>query len=275
MTLRAKQNVVAVVSLVLVGVATTLADRVQTNPDLVYVQVTATDSNGRYVSGLKAESFKVFEDKQPQGIVDFSIENTPISAVILLDVRESVKDSLTTSLTSAFRMDSRRGDQFFMLETGKAPLNETVYQGLEKVLQEGTHQRRVFLLFTDRGDAGATSFVKVKELVKKRDVQMFVVEVPNVIGTPNEQGRHVLRDLTNLSGGKSYFPSSMIQLERISRDIALDLRHQYRIGYRPKNVSQDGKWRNLRITAELPDIGTRKMVKYTVRARPGNYGPGK
>jgi len=275
MTLRSSSSVLAFVSVILISAATGVGDQIPQNPDLVYVNVNVTDSRGRYVAGLPAGSFKLFEDKKPQSIAEFTSENTPVSAVILLDVRENLKNSLSDSINAAFSMDGARGDQFFKVETGKISLHESLYQGLETLQREGSHQRRIVLLFTDRNDAGVTSFVKVKEFLKRQGIQLYVVGVPGLVGLPSEQGREVLRDLTNVSGGKSYFPSSMIQIERIASDIARNLRHQYRIGYRPSTVSADGKWRNIRITAELPDLPSRKVVKYAVRARTGYYEAGK
>ena len=71
-----------------------------------------------------------------------------------------------------------------------------------------------------------------------------------------------------MSGGNSFFPNSVYNLENICRNIALELKYQYVLGYRSTNAARDGEWRKIKVTAEYPNN------KLTVRARPGYYGPG-
>ena len=52
---------------------------------LVTVPVTVTTKNGQFISNLKKENFKVFEDGVPQTINDFKIEQAPITAVMLIE----------------------------------------------------------------------------------------------------------------------------------------------------------------------------------------------
>lgn len=55
--------------------------------DLVLVNVTVRDKNGNFVRNLKPENFTVFEDRKPQKIVSFDIENT--DAVATQDVAQT------------------------------------------------------------------------------------------------------------------------------------------------------------------------------------------
>lgn len=52
---------------------------------LVTVPVMVTTKNGQFISNLKKENFKVFEDGVPQTISDFKIEQAPITAVMLIE----------------------------------------------------------------------------------------------------------------------------------------------------------------------------------------------
>ena len=56
---------------------------VETN--LIVVNATVTDALENYVSGLKAEDFKILEDTAPQRILDLTVEEAPFAAAILLD----------------------------------------------------------------------------------------------------------------------------------------------------------------------------------------------
>ncbi|MDR0311162.1 MAG: VWA domain-containing protein, partial [Acidobacteriota bacterium] len=61
--------------------------------ETVYVQAAVSDSLGRYVTGLKKEHFRVFEDKVEQTITSFRQEEAPISVGIVFDVSSSMKDN--------------------------------------------------------------------------------------------------------------------------------------------------------------------------------------
>jgi VWFA-related protein len=104
--------------------------------------------------------------------------------------------------------------------------------------------------------------------VKEKDVQMFAIGITS--GYPDaaaEQGRALLRDLAAVSGGNSFFPSSIATLENICKNIATELKYQYLLGYRSTNTATNGDWRKIKVTAEYP------KNKLTVRARSGYYGP--
>jgi Ca-activated chloride channel family protein len=68
--------------------------------ELVNVDATVTDDDGRFVSELTKEDFAIFEDNQPQEIAYFANERVPVSLGILLDVSGSMTPD---------KMDSARG----------------------------------------------------------------------------------------------------------------------------------------------------------------------
>ncbi len=49
--------------------------------------------------------------------------------------------------------------------------------------------------------------------------------------------------------------------------IALELRHQYSIGYRPSNFTADGSWHRLKVKVTPP----RGLPRLYVRSREGYY----
>jgi len=55
--------------------------------DLVLVNVTVKDRNGKFVAGLKPENFTILEDNKPQKIVSFDVEN--VDAAPALDVAQT------------------------------------------------------------------------------------------------------------------------------------------------------------------------------------------
>lgn len=65
--------------------------RFRTGVELINVTATVTDGSGRFVSGLRKEDFKVYEDDVPQTITHFSSERVPVSLGIVLDTSGSME----------------------------------------------------------------------------------------------------------------------------------------------------------------------------------------
>ena len=265
--------------------------------DVVLATVTVTDRNGRYVTGLEKENFKLAEDKVPQEISYFSSEDIPLSVGIILDVSGSMKDKLKTAVEAAitFMKGGSPDDEYFLVEfadkptgtadftndiakiqslflaskaKGRTALFDAVYMGLSK-LERGNNSKRALLLITDGEDNRSRyTFSNVRDFVKEKDVQMYAIGITNGWSDASaEQGRALLRDLAAISGGNSFFPTSVYGLEDICRKIAAELKYQYVLGYRSTNTAKDGEWRKIKVTAEFPS------QKLNVRAKQGYYGP--
>jgi VWFA-related protein len=161
---------------------------------------------------------------------------------------------------------TRPQDQFFVADFPNSPLNEAVYQSIQSLQERGKEHRRALLLFTTKQDPGAYPFSKVASLLKDSDVQLYVVAFSP---TANSE---ILRELAASSGGESFFPPSMISLPGIFSRIRTGVGNGYVIGYRSTNAATDGKWRKVKVTAELPD--RRSTRNLSVRSKAGYYAPG-
>jgi Ca-activated chloride channel homolog len=265
--------------------------------DLVLATVTVTDRNGRFVTGLEKENFKISEDKVAQDIAYFSSEDIPLSVGIILDVSGSMKDKLKTAVEAAitFMKGGSPDDEYFLVEfsdkptevfdftsdisriqsrfmfskaKGRTALYDAVYRGLTK-LEDSNNQKRALLLITDGEDNRSRyTFSNVREFVKEKDVQMYAIGITGGWADASaEQGRSLLRDLAAISGGNSFFPSSVYNLENICRTIATELKYQYVLGYHSTNAAKDGEWRKIKVSAEYPNN------KLTTRAKQGYYAP--
>jgi Ca-activated chloride channel family protein len=67
---------------------------VKINTALVSIPVVVNDRQGRYISGLKAEDFTVFDDGNKQSISFFAAEEEPLTVAILLDTSKSTRSVL-------------------------------------------------------------------------------------------------------------------------------------------------------------------------------------
>jgi Ca-activated chloride channel family protein len=106
--------------------------------------------------------------------------------------------------------------------------------------------------------------------MKESDVVTYAVGIlggsdsSSMIGM---QGQAFLDELTSVSGGKSFYPQSDVEMDEIFERIALELRHQYSVGYTPKDFDPNGRWRKVKVKVKPP----RGLPRLTVRSRDGYY----
>ena len=268
------------------------------NADLVTLTVTVTDVYGRYVSGLDKSAFAVFDNKEQQVITNFSDEDAPVSVGVVFDVSGSMsgdkirraKEALAKFIETSHEADeyflvgfnsraqllmnrTRDGDallnKFNFIETkGNTALYDACYLGVEKV-QRGTHQKRAILLISDGQDNNSRyTFTDVRRLLKESDVVVYSVGIiGGGAGALDMSGQAILDELSSVSGGKAFFPNTAAEMDEIFERIALELRHQYSIGYRPSNFAGDGKWHKLKVKVTPP----RGLPKLFVRSREGYF----
>lgn len=77
----------------IVGVSTTPDDgeTLRVTTDLITIPVTVFDRSGIYISGLKQEDFKIFEDGVEQEIAYFGKTDKPVTVALLLDTSPSTQ----------------------------------------------------------------------------------------------------------------------------------------------------------------------------------------
>ena len=81
------------------------------------------------------------------------------------------------------------------------------------------------------------------------------------------QGQAFLDEISSVTGGKAFYPQTDVEMDEIFERIALELRHQYSIGYIPKDFQPDGKWRKVKVKVKPP----RGLPRLTVRGREGYF----
>jgi Ca-activated chloride channel family protein len=268
--------------------------------DLVTLTLTVTDLYGRYVSGLGKNAFTIIDNNIEQDIEFFSDSDSPVSIGILFDVSGSMNGEKIRKAQKAlerFINTSHPSDEYFLIafnnraqllldrtRDGEAVLRkltlvqpksntalyDAVYLGAERVTR-GSHQKKAMLIISDGQDNSSRyNFGEVRKLMKESDVVTYAVgimdggDAGSVLGM---QGQAFLDELTSVTGGKSFYPQSDVEMDEIFERIALELRHQYSIGYTPKDFQPDGKWRKVKVKVKPP----RGLPRLTVRHREGYY----
>jgi VWFA-related protein len=76
------------------------------------------------------------------------------------------------------------------------------------------------------------------------------------------EATYALRQLSNDTGGRAFFPSDVKILASIYGQIYDELSSQYTIGYTSKNPRRDGAWRRLVVRVARPNVQARTKQGY-------------
>jgi Ca-activated chloride channel family protein len=269
------------------------------NTDLITFNVTVTDAYGRFVSGLKQNAFSVFDDKDQENITFFSDEDAPVSVGIVFDLTGSMggeKVQRAKDALSHFMQTSDDRDEYFLitLQSGRAFLtmdktrdskailekltfvqtkgNTAFYDGVylaNERVQRGTYPKRAVLVISDGQDNNSRyTFNELRKSLKESDVEIYCIGIEESgNGSLAMEGSGILDEISGVSGGKAFFPRSGAEMDDIFEQIALELRHQYAIGYKPPNFVSDGRWHRLKVKVSPP----RGLPRLFVRSKEGYF----
>jgi Ca-activated chloride channel homolog len=266
---------------------------------LVNVFVTVTGEHGSPIANLNKDNFQLFEDGHLQKISVFDKESElPLSIVLDIDTSLSTRKDLPLELNSAkrfahailrpvdglsvyefsevvdevvpFTSDLKvidRGIQALRLGAATA-LYDAIYVGSEAL--ESRQGRKVMVVITDGGDT--VSKVDYREAV--RAAQQAEAIVYSIIVVPIEAsagrdtgGEHALIQLSEDTGGKYYYATSIPELDRAFRSISDELRTQYLLAYYPERRLADSDFRRI----EVKLAGLTEASEYKSRHRTGYY----
>jgi len=189
----------------------------RTGVELMNLSVTVTDKRGRSVTDLTENDFQIFEDKQPQQIVNFSSAKqttpTPIGLGLVLDASQSMTSDRLQSMRTAIELmvnkSLRKDDELYFVEfasdarltkawtTDKKSVIEAIrrirtrtgtalYNAILNSLQVsrmGQHKKQVMLVVTDGSDTNST--VKRQDVAiaaRAADVIIYALVVDNEEG---------------------------------------------------------------------------------------------
>ena len=274
--------------------------RIRMNVDMVLVPVTVTDPMNRLVTGLEQEDFQVFENNSGQKIASFASEDAPVSIGIVFDLSGSMTSKLVRARESILQFIKTANplDEFFVIGFNDRPeliedftssvediqarlatvrsghrtaLLDAIYYGVEK-MRDARHERKALLVVSDGGDNRSRyTEGEVRAQVRESDTEIYSIGIFDPYApTPEERtGPQLLNDLSEETGGRLFRVDSIDDMGDIAEKISTELRNQYVIGYRPKDLTRDGKWRKVKVKVNPPP----GLPPLTVHARTGYYAP--
>jgi len=267
--------------------------------DLVSLNVTVTDSTGRYVTDLTEADFQVFESGAKQSLTVFNRRENPIALSLLLDSSASMEDKLETLQISAksfikrlkpndiaqvidfdSRVEIRQAFTGNLAELesaigktaagGSTSLHNAIYIALKELrkvraVSEEDVRRQALVVFSDGEDTSSLiSFDEVLDLAKRSETAIYTIALRGVDTQTKgfREAEFVMRQLAQETGGRSFFPARIEELTGVYAQIADELASQYTIGYTSKNGRRDGAFRRIVVQAGRQGLTPRTKKGY-------------
>jgi Ca-activated chloride channel family protein len=270
--------------------------------DLVSLNVTVSDGS-RFVTDLEEGDIEIFEDGIKQQTTFFSKVQQPIALAVLLDTSASMENKLETaqeaaigfarrirpadlmeviefdgqvSILQAFTSDVAALERAIRLATvnGSTSLYNAIYISLKDLKKAravgGTDIRREAIVVLSDGDdtSSLVAYDEVLDLAKRSETAIYAIGLkPTDTGRRDfKEAEFVLRQLSQETGGRAFYPGTVAELPKIYETIAQELGSQYAVGYVSKNTARNGGWRRVSVKVTRPGL--------VGRTRLGYYAPG-
>jgi Ca-activated chloride channel family protein len=270
--------------------------------ELVSLNVTVTDGTQKYITDLAPEDFQVYEDGVKQEVTFFNKTNLPIALALLLDTSASMESKLPTAQEAAigFAKKLRSQDLAEVIDFdsrvvvlqnfsnsvpeleqaihktsagGSTSLYNAVYialKDLKKVIAKNTEEirRQAIIVLSDGEDTSSLlPFEEVLDLAKRSETAIYSIglRTPDGPGTTTKgfkEAEFVLRQFSQETGGRAFFPNQLVDLANVYGQIADELSSQYTVGYTSRNPKRDGSWRRIVVRVNRPSLTARTKLGY-------------
>jgi VWFA-related protein len=250
---------------------------------LVVLPVSVSDKNGKLVTDLQQKSFKVYENGVEQPIKIFKREDVPISLGIIVDNSGSMKEKRQKVEIASLDLvkASNPHDEVFIVNfndeayldveftndikkmeegvaridsRGGTAMREAISMSIDYLKEKGKNHKKVLLVVTDGNDNASTiSLERLVDRARQSEVLIYA------IGLLDEEehreakaAKRALNSLTHESGGLSFYPKGVAEVDAIALQVAHEIRNQYTIGYSPLIQAMDGSFRQIKVVVNGP-----------------------
>jgi Ca-activated chloride channel family protein len=265
---------------------------------VVVCPTTVVDKDGHLVTNLPKSAFTVYEDKEPQKFT-MKREDVPVSLGLIVDNSGSMREKRKKVETAALDLvvASNKDDEVFVVNfndsayldlphekdftndieemkealaridaRGGTAMRDALNMSIVHLKEKAHRDKRVLVVVTDGVDN--SSIISLEALVKVAQQSGVLVYAVGLLSDEDRRdatrAKRELDSLTEATGGRSFFPKELTDVDRIAQEVARDIRNQYTIAYSPTNAALDGTFRAIKITVNAPGHPT-------VRTRTGYY----
>ncbi len=238
---------------------------------LVVLPVTVMDKTGHLVINLPETAFEVFENNVRQTIKVFKREDVPVSMGLVIDNSGSMRDKRAKVEAAALALvkDSNPKDEVFIvnfndeafldkdftndvkdLEEGLARIDsrggtamrDAIRMSIDHLKEKAKKDKKVLVVVTDGNDN--SSLISLENLVKSSQDSGVLIYTVGLLSEEEKREakrcKRALEELASVTGGESYFPKEVTEVDRVAHQVARDIRNQYTLGYTPTNIALDG-----------------------------------
>jgi VWFA-related protein len=278
----------------------------------VVLHITVSDKNGKLLTELPQNAFKVYENNVEQSVRLFRHEDVPISLGLIVDNSASMLEKRQKVAAAALQLvkASNPQDEVFIVNfndwayldcpfTNSIPkmeealaridsrsttaMRDAIGMSINYMKSNARLDKKVVLVVTDGDDnLSELTLEQIMRQAQQAEVQVYV------IGLLSEEDRGAARRaqkaidaITEASGGAAYYPLDLAEVDQIALRVAHEIRNQFTIGYSASQQILDGTFRQIRVTVDGPNrpiarTRTGYWATADVRSRPpAAVGPAK
>jgi VWFA-related protein len=266
---------------------------------VVICNTTVFDKSGHLVTDLPREDFAVTENGVAQRITSFLREDVPVSLGLIIDNSGSmrIKRAGVEAASLALVKDSNPEDEVFVVNFNDEPfmdlpnrknftndiremeealtridsrggtaMRDAIRYSIDHLNEKAHNDKKVLVVVTDGVDN--ESLIRQEKLVKDTLQSGVLIYAVGLLEDEDRsdaaKARRELNALAEATGGETYFPKEVSEVDRIAHLVAHDIRSQYTIQYTPANLAMDGTFREIKVTVNAPG-------HLTARTRNGYY----
>jgi len=264
--------------------------------DEVMLHATVVDDKQHIITNLERAAFTVFEDGKPQSIISFHHVDIPVAMGIVIDNSGSMREKRAKVNQAALNLvrSSNPKDEVFIVNfndeqyldqdfthdlrkmkealekidaRGGTALYDAVVASADHLRQNARLEKKVIFLVTDGEDNASSETLEqaIKQLQQEGGPSVYTLGLLGDEDHP-KRARKALQIIADHTGGISFFPKTLDEVDAISRTIANDIRNQYAIGYKPTSPKKAGEFRQIKVEAKAKGHG-----KLVVRTKTGYY----
>jgi VWFA-related protein len=262
--------------------------------DAVNILATIHDKDTReFVTDLTREDFEIYEDGVRQEITNFAQQiNLPLTIALCMDTSSSVRLKLAfekdtaidflyavmrpvdkallvefdTGVTLVHDFTSNPNDLVREIKLLRAGGGTSLYDAVylvaeQKMLQE--EGRKTVVILSDGADlTSKRTFEEMLRMAYQAEITVYAISTTRFGADIDHEGDNALRQLTEGTGGRAFFPYSAEQLSSAFQEVDQELRSQYNLTYVPSNRKRDGSFREIKVKVIRDGVRLRHRQGY-------------
>ena len=267
--------------------------------DVVSLNVTVSDLDGRFITNLDQTNFQVYEDGVQQNVTFFTKTQLPIALAMLIDTSASMDENMAIAQEAAIGFSQRLRPEDLaeivdfdsrvnILQTftndaveleqaiqqtsagGSTALYNAIYISLRELskapLRRADVRREAIIVLSDGEDTSSlVTFDEVLEQAKRSETAIYSIGLQSDDSRSRvgfREADFVLRQLAQETGGRAFFPNEVDELPKIYQDISDELSSQYSVGYISGNPLRNGQWRRIVVRVDRESVEARAKQGY-------------